>query len=325
MASDFYSALAATADATWASIIGTLQSDIHPVDRNATRIWFAFYPVKLARAFASTEDAEALRKKLIIKGQPSLSAMADSAPEFLFGHRYWPKVKAAVSEYAAQADGATPLAQHIKTAAQQIAKQVNATEALTLGITAVAFGTLQQVGADVFKQAAAAGDYGKHWNKSADQIVADRAKDDGQGVFGFLKTVDKSFSVNFRECEPGHTFKVINMQDVAMAAKETGKPYNLRDERYKEGEGPIPVECRTAACGTCWVGVLSPTEKLSPPTDRELDKWKYFGYEGFTGTADSPIRLACQLKAYGNVTITIPAWCGMIGKLDEAETKAAKA
>jgi ferredoxin len=325
MASDFYSVLAATDDAAWARIVGTLQNDIHSVDRNATRIWFAFYPVKLARAFASTEDAAALRKKLIIKGEPSLKAIADSSAEFLFGHRYWPKVKAAVSAYAAQADGATSLGQHIKNVAKQVASAVNANESLVLGITAVAFGTLQQVGAAAFKQAAAAGDYGKHWNKSADQIVAERAKDDGQGVFGFLKSVDKTFTVNFRECEPGHTFKLTNMQDVTMAAKEAGKPYHIRDERYKEGDGPIPVECRTAACGTCWVGVLSPTEKLSPPTDRELGKWKYFGYEGFTGEADSPIRLACQLKAYGNVTLAIPSWCGMIGKLDEPETKAAGA
>jgi ferredoxin len=325
MTSDFFSALAATDDAAWARIVGELQSDIHPVDRNATRIWFAFYPVKLARAWAQTDDVAALRKRLIIKGEPSLTALADSSAEFLFGHRYWPKVKAAVSEYAAQADGAKPLAQHIKTAAQQIASQVNASFELTLGITAVAFGTLQQVGAEAFKQAATAGDYGKRWNKPADQIVAERAQDDGQGMFGFLKSVDKTFTVNFRECEPGHTFKVTNMQDIAMAAKADGKPYHIRDERYKEGEGPIPVECRTAACGTCWVGVLSPTEKLSLPTDRELDKWKYFGYEGFTGENDSPIRLACQLKAYGNATLAIPSWCGMIGKLDEAEIKAAKA
>ena len=327
MASDFYTALAATDDAAWASIVGSLQNDIHAVDRNATRIWFAFYPVKLARALAASADQAALAKQLIIKGNPSLRAQADSSAEFLYGHRYWPQVKAAVSEYAATVDASQPLAQHIKTVAQQVAQQVKANAALTLGITAVAFGTLQQVGAESFKPAAAPGSYGKQWSKSADQIVADRAKDDGQGIFGFLKSIDKTFSVNFRECEPGHAFKITNMQDVTMAAKNAGKPYNLSDERYKAGEGPIPVECRTAACGTCWVGVLSPTDKLSPPTDREINKWKYFGYEGFTGAADSPIRLACQLKAYGNVTVTIPAWCGMIGKLDEPkeEAKAAQA
>jgi ferredoxin len=327
MDSDFLSSLAHTDDAAWARIVGALQSAIHPVDRNATRLWFAFYPVKLARAFAAAADQAALAKKLIIKGNPSLPAQADSSAEFLYGHRFWPQVKAAVSDYAAHADASQPLDQHVQTVAQLVAAQVKAEVALVLGITAVAFGTLQQIGAEAFKQPAAAGDYGKHWNKSADQIVADRAKDDSQGVFGFLKSVDKTFTVNFRECEPGHSFKVTNMQDVAMAAKEDGKPYHIRDERYKAGEGPIPVECRTAACGTCWVGVLSPTEKISPPTDREIAKWKYFGYEGFTGTADSPIRLACQLKAYGNVTITIPSWCGMIGKLDEPqeEAKAAKA
>ena len=61
MASDFYSALASTNDAAWARIVGDLQGDIHPVDRNATRIWFAFYPVKLARAFAAAVSAASPR------------------------------------------------------------------------------------------------------------------------------------------------------------------------------------------------------------------------------------------------------------------------
>lgn len=319
MANDFYAILAQQDDAAWARAVSELQASIHPVDRTATRIWFAFFPVKLWRAFEQSGDIAATAKKLIIKGQALLREQADSSAEFLYGHRYWPQVKAVVSEYAAQANASSGLTQHIRAAAKQAAQKVNASESLLLGITAVAFGTLQQVGAERFKQPAAAGDYGKRWNKSADQIVADRAKDDSQGLFGFLKSVDKSYSVNFRESVPGSTFKIMHEQDVTMAAKQDQRPHHEQDARCMAGEGPIPIECRTAACGTCWVGVLSPTDKISPPNDREKNKWRYFGYEGFTGTDDSPIRLACQMKAQGNVTLVIPPWCGMIGKLDEAE------
>jgi ferredoxin len=319
MTNDFYSSLAQFDDAAWVRAISELQPTIHPVDRTATRIWFAFFPVKLWRILATSQDVAATAKKLIIKGQALLREQVDSSAEFLYGHRYWPQVKVAVSEYAATATANTTLTEHIQEVAKRVAQQVKADESLLLGITAVAFGTLQQVGAELFKQPAAAGAYGKQWKKAPDQIVADRAKDDSQGLFGFLKSVDKSFTVNFRECEPGHTFKLLDLQDVTTAAKQDQRPHHLRDERCMKGEGPLPVECRSAACGTCWVGVLSPTEKVSPPNAREVNKWRYFGYEGFTTEPDSPIRLACQMKASGNVTIVIPPWCGLIGQLDQPE------
>lgn len=321
MANDFASALAQLDDAAWARTVTELQSAIHPVDRVATRIWFSFFPVKLWRALAASTDLAATFKKLTIKGQPLLREQVDTAAEFLYGYKYWPQVKAAVSEYAASANASQAISAHIKTVAQRVATQVKAPENLLLGITAVAFGTLQQVGAELFKKPAAAGNYSQRWSKSADQIAAERQKDDSQGLFGFLKSVDKTFTVNIREGVPGNTFKVIHGQEVTMAAKQIPANQYAQDTRCKVGEGALPVECRSAACGTCWVGVLSPTEKITPPNQREQDRWRYFGYEGFTGTGDSPIRLACQLKATGNVTLVIPPWCGLIGKLDEpAET-----
>jgi ferredoxin len=302
-------------DADWAKIIDDLP--IHPVDRQATRIWFAFFPFKLQRALAT--NPEEIAKQLLLKGKYLLTDQVDSSAEFLYGHRYWPDVKAEVAEHAGSSSADTPLAVQIREVARRAAAKVKADESLLTGITAVAFATLQQVGLDLFKQPAQAGVYGKNWRKRPDEIVKERARDDGQGIFGFLKTVDKEFTVNFRECEPGSEFGIVNMQDVTMAASFDKRAHHLRDERCMSGEGPIPVECRTSSCGTCWVGVLSPTEKISPPSEREISRWVYFGYEGFTGKEDSPIRLACQMKAYGNVTIVIPPWNGMIGKLDEGE------
>ncbi|MBP6821167.1 MAG: (2Fe-2S)-binding protein [Acidobacteria bacterium] len=310
-------------DAAWAKIVAELQPGIHPVDQKATKIWFAFHPVKLNKALAESDDPEATAKKLILKGSYRLMDQVDSSAEFLFGHRYWSQVKAAVTSHAQNVSGA-PLDAQIRDVARKVAGEVNASADLLVGITAVAFGTLQQVGMEVFKQPAAQGRYGSQWKKSADQIVADRAKNDSQGVFGFLRSVNKSFSVNYREYEPGCSFKLINDQDVTMAGRQYERNYHAEDARCMPGEGPIPVECRAASCGTCWVGVLSDGAKISPPNQREIDRWKYFGYEGFTGDADSPIRLACQIKAHGNVSLVVSPWNGMIGKLDEKE-KAASA
>ena len=103
-------------------------------------------------------------------------------------------------------------------------------------------------------------------------------------------------------------------QEIASAAQSDPRDYRARDPRCTPGEGPIPVECRAASCGTCWVGVLGGAEKLSPVDERdERRRMKVFGY------LDSPeaqplIRLACQAVASGNATIVIPPWNGFIGK-----------
>ncbi|MGH9902472.1 MAG: 2Fe-2S iron-sulfur cluster-binding protein, partial [Pyrinomonadaceae bacterium] len=78
-------------------------------------------------------------------------------------------------------------------------------------------------------------------------------------------------------------------------------------------EGPIPVQCRSASCGTCWVGVLGGAEKLTDVAAREGRQMKEFGY---TDT-DEPrplIRLACQARGAGAVSIVIPPWNGVFGK-----------
>jgi ferredoxin len=317
MPTDLEKLLSQQSDADWAKTIEELEPTIHPVDRSATRIWFSFFPVKLYRALSEAEDQAAVAKRLILKGNYLLRDQIDSSAEFLYGHRYWPEVRKEI----AASSGNGSLAAQIRKVAAQLAGRLRVDESLLTGITAVGFGTLQQTGLELFSQPAGAGDYGRSWQKSADQIVADRQRDDSKGLFGFLKSVDREFSVNFREQESGCSFKVVNSQDVTMAAAADQRDWHTKDSRCRPKEGPIPVECRTAACGTCWVGVLSPTAKISEPNQREIDRWKYFGYEGFTGDGSSPVRLACQLKAYGNVTIVIPPWHGLIGKLDDPSTK----
>ncbi len=310
-------------DADWKKVVNELEGAIHPVDQRATRLWFAFFPVKLHRALVYSPDPVETAKRLLLKGRYRLADQVDSSAGFMYGHRYWPGVKRMVAEYARTANSTAPLADQIRDVARKIAEGVKAHESLLVGITAVAFGSLQQVGLELFKQPAATSRYGKDWNKSAEKIVEERAKDDKQGLMGILGSVNRTFSVNFREQTPGCSFKVINQQDVTMAGRNYKGDHTAQDSRAMPGEGPIPVECRSASCGACWVGLLSDTAKISPPNEREISRWRYFGYEGFTGDKDSPIRLACQLKASGNVTLVVPPWNGLIGKLDEKEQGAA--
>lgn len=320
MPTDLEKLLSQQSDADWAKTIEELGPAIHPVDRSATRIWFSFFPVKLYKALSEADDQAAVAKRLILKGNYLLRDQIDSSAEFMYGHRFWPEVRKEVAAAGAAGSSGSVAAQ-IRAVAGQLAARLRVDESLLTGITAVAFGTLQQTGRELFGQPAGAGNYGRSWSKSPEQIVAERQRDDSRGLFGFLKSVDREFSVNFREQESGCTFKVVNSQDVTMAAAADQHDWHKKDSRCRPKEGPIPVECRTAACGTCWVGVLSPPEKISAPNQREIDRWKYFGYEGFSGDASSPIRLACQLKAFGNVTIVIPPWHGLIGKLDEPPAK----
>src|SRR6185295_16363783 len=108
------------------------------------------------------------------------------------------------------------------------------------------------------------------------QILQDRAKDDGPGLFGFLKTVNHEFTVTFNENEPSCNFKLVSNQELATAAAKDKRDYRAHDSRCIEG--PIPVECRSAACGTCWVGVLGGAEKLTEVKKLEGRKIKEFGY-----------------------------------------------
>jgi ferredoxin len=78
-------------------------------------------------------------------------------------------------------------------------------------------------------------------------------------------------------------------------------------------KGPVPIECTSASCGTCWVGVLGGQEKLTEVKPRERRAMQIFGYN----QPDEPrpfLRLACQARAEGNVTIVIPPWNGVFGK-----------
>src|SRR5437868_4041980 len=47
----------------WSATLATLLRSIHEVDRNATQIWFAFYPLSLFRALQQADDRDKLAQQ----------------------------------------------------------------------------------------------------------------------------------------------------------------------------------------------------------------------------------------------------------------------
>jgi ferredoxin len=312
-------------EAAWSAAMTDITRDVHEVDRNATNIWFRFYPLKLWRALSEAEDAEALARRLLMKGSYYLKDQIDASHKFLYGHRYWPEVKRAVEEHASsfQVSSDTKLADEIRTVAKEVAARASAEVSLVLGITAAAFMTVTQAGFAAFVAAAGAMLIDKkHAKKSPAAVLSERAKDNSQGLFGFLKTVDKEWTVTYDETDARARFKAISDEELASAAaRDQSRNWRERDERCIEG--PIPVECRSASCGTCWVGVLGGAEKLAEVKKLEGRKIKEFGYIE-TDEAQPIIRLACMARSTGAVSIVIPPWNGVFGQyLKEREEESA--
>jgi ferredoxin len=316
IATSFESLLNQQTDETWEQTIKTLLPAIHEVDKTATQIWFRFYPVALLRALQQAEDPEKLAAQLLLQGNYYLKDQIDSSHTFLYGHRFWPQVKKIVAERGAssgESQTINDLAAEIRELAKRAASQIKAEESLLVGITAVALMTLQQVGLEAFQASSGSVRINERAaRKSPEQILKERARDDSQGLFGFLKTIDKEWTITYDESEERGRYKMKNATDLAYgAALDQSRDWRAIDPRRMEG--PIPVECRSASCGTCWVGVLGGAEKLSDVARLEGKKIKEFGYI----VTDEPkplIRLACQAQTSGAVSIVIPPWNGVFGK-----------
>ena len=318
----------------WLGVLTSITPEIHQVDRDAAQIWFGFYPLELLRYLQSAEDKAKAIQQFVIQGDYELKNQIDSSHQFLYGHRFWQETKTAIIKHAEnfQSENAD-LANEIRAIAKNAASAAKTTEDLTVGITTVGLMTLVQVGFDAFKQSAGTPTVDPQTkNQSPQKIVEQRAKDDSQGILGFLKTVNKEWTVRYIDDTDSGKFKLMNDEEIASgAARDQSKNWVERD--FRCGEGVIPVECRSSACGTCWVGVLGGADKLSDVAPRERKQMKIFGYR--QGEEARPLmRLACQAKATGAVSIVIPPWNGVFGKkvyggvadvtLEPATTSAAK-
>jgi ferredoxin len=308
----------------WSATLTTLLRRIHDVDKNATQIWFSFYPLGLFKALQAADDREELARRLLMQGNYNLRDQIDSSHTFLYGHRYWPEVKAAVQKHAAAFDSNANqlIADQVLSVAEHVGgKKVDTS--LTVGITAVAFMTVQQVGIQAFNSPGKMLIDKKHARLSPTEVIQLRAKDDSQGLLGFLRTVNKKWTITYDENDDNARYRMNNIQDLAWGAADD-RTRNWREVDPRRIEGPIPVECRSASCGTCWVGILGGAEKLSDVAVREGKKIKEFGYID-TAEPKPLIRLACQAQTHGAVSIVIPPWNGVFGKYLKSQRESREA
>lgn len=310
----YEAALAALGEEAWTEAVESLASSIHGVDRNAARIWFRFFPLALREYLLEAEDLEATKTGMALQGDWDLAEQVDTSHRFLYGTRFWPAVKKAIRARNESFEGGEiDLANEIGSIADAAASETSADRSLTLGISAVGLMTFRQAGIEKFSATDGSGyKPAGLLAQSPDKIVAARTSEPDRGFFGFLKTVDKEFKVIWDENDKKAKLKIILDEEIASAAaRDQSRNWLAGDERCIEGV--IPVECRSAACGTCWVGVLGGEENLSDVEPLERKQMKVFGYG--QGDAQKPyLRLACQAAAEGSVSIVIPPWNGVFGK-----------
>ncbi|MBC7900748.1 MAG: 2Fe-2S iron-sulfur cluster binding domain-containing protein [Saprospiraceae bacterium] len=301
-------------EAEWLAALETLLPAIHEVDRAAVQVWFRFYPLSLHQFLAAAEDKDKAIQGFAMQGEYSLDTQIDSSHHFLYGHRFWKTVKAGVeAEIVTFENSGIGLAEEIGQIAAMVAEKLKVDASLTLAITAVGLMTLVQTGPEAFNAANGEVENPKGLlAKSPDAIVAKRGDDDSQGMLGFLKTINKKFSIIYDESQSDARFPIMNEQELTGAsALDQSKNWKEMDERC--WEGVIPVECTAASCGTCWVGVIGGQEKLTEVSPRERTAMKSFGYN--QPEDEKPfMRLACQAKAAGNATTVVPPWNGVFGK-----------
>ena len=69
-----------------------------------------------------------------------------------------------------------------------------------------------------------------------------------------FRGIRSQYTVTFDERRRDARFTVINQQHLTTASANDTRDYSK--ETRGTVEGPIPAQCRTASCGTCWVGIL---------------------------------------------------------------------
>jgi ferredoxin len=300
-------------DHAWHRTAGLLDAETHEVDRTAVRIWLSFFPIALKRLLDDSHDRAELEQRLLLRGQYRLADQADTSHAFFYGHRFWPDVKRAIVEHADRTTGrfAGPLAGIVRDIAHDLAGRMSLDRTLLTGIVVAGLNTLEQLGLDNLRRTPGAVAIDPAVSgRTPDDVLRHRARDDSQGLFGFLRGEHKVWTVTFDERDPASRFRLVNSQAITTAAAADPRDWRDRDPRCTEG--PIPIQCRSASCGTCWVGVLGGADKLLPVEPRERRKLREFGYID-TEAPHPLIRLACQARATGAVSIVIPSWTGVIG------------
>jgi ferredoxin len=286
---------------------------IHPVDQAATQIWFSFWPLKLARSLQSSADPASVIKKFQLDGNYRLDEQIDSSVDYFYSSIYWGIVKRTILKVVESEETfeVANLQSVIQSISSQVAIACNVDESVVLGIVAAGIMMLQQIGLNAF-QASINKEKPRKPTETADEAVRTRGKSGGSGLRRFLGIPNRKFTITFEPKQPDAKFVAMNGQDLSMASSTDRRDFRGQDHR--RAFGPIPAECRSGACGYCWIGIRDGEENLSEMTEFERKRLKHFGYVSDEAWIPSHprIRLACQAKCGGNMTIVIPPWNGVL-------------
>ena len=307
----FENYLAGFDQGAWTESLEHILLRVHPADNQATRIWFAFWPLKLRLALDGSPDPARVFKEFQLDGNPRLEEQIDASVAFLFGSNYWPQVKQALVAYAEEASEPqnAGLDAHILELSGRLAAGLQVEQDLLTGITAVGMMVLRQVG--LSRLAGCAGEPVPNGRPKTAAEVLKLRKGRGRGWKSLIWN-SRKYRATFDESTPGSCFEALEGQDLSMASGSDPREFQEMDQRRVAG--PVPAQCRSGACGYCWIGVLSGQENLSEMTAFERGRLQYFGY-ALPGGADHKhpvVRLACQSKCYGDVSIVVPPWNGVL-------------
>ncbi len=297
----------------WNQILQELLPLVHPVDQDATQIWFSFWPLKLARSLQNSTDPTVTVKTLELDGKYRLDQQMDSSIAFFYAFRYWGIVKKAIFDVSESktVSAEMNLLNVIRSVASQVADFCQIDESVVLGITAAGFMMFEQVGVSAFESNLDRNPIVKP-APSIEQVL--RARNDKRkgGILRFFGIQNGKYQVTYEEQNPDGTFTAMHGQDLSMASSKDKRDFRKQDHRRVYG--PVPAECRSGACGYCWIGVTDGKDKLSELAAFEKKRLAHFGYlEKDVEVGSHPhIRLSCQAKCHGDVTIVIPPWNGVL-------------
>jgi ferredoxin len=294
-------------DAAWPAAFQQFHNRIPLVDQEALAIWFAMFPLDL-HCLSPTPAQE---KFLQLNGSWRLSGQEDSSHAFLYAHRWWGAAKKSLRARHPDFSAAKTLAEAIEATAAIIDSP--AAHRLTLALLLLM--TVRQTGPGFLETS---NPFPVLSPESEEEILKRRCQGPRQSFLGKLLGKPQKHLLTFHATHAQSHFEALDGVEITTAAELDKRPYHLADPRCYEGMGPIPVDCRSGSCGTCWVGVIGGREHLDPAGEFERKRMDYFGYwDNSFAAADAShprLRLACQAKVQGPVEIIVPAWNGVFGK-----------
>lgn len=275
---------------------------MHAEDRNALLIWFSTHPLILTELLEQEDTTGRIATFFQLKGQYRLTDVANTSHAYLSSYPHWARVRKALGELKENSFHS------LLEAVEAVGKASGVAMEWALSLAAIGWMLLRQAGDEFLSQEI----------PPVTGAVVPRASRYAPGLLERLKGAKACERVIHNERQADAWFPIRDGEEITSAAEQDKRPYHLVDERCYEGMGVIPVDCRAGSCGTCWIGVLGGNDHLEAITPFETQRLRYFGYEEFPhegADAERPlIRLACQVRAHGSVSIVIPEWNGVFGE-----------